>query len=68
MTGTGEPAIRVLTGRPDDAELAAVTAVLLATIAGHTRDDAPHPVGRTRASHPVHVPPNSWRTRGRLAH
>ena len=50
MSDTEHPTLRVVRGTPDDAELAAVVAVLLALPAGHgdgapPADDAGAPVG-----------------------
>jgi hypothetical protein len=53
------PIIRILRGDPDDAELAALTAALLAVAA---TQKAERPVARPRATHRAHTAPNSWRT------
>ncbi|WP_314225808.1 acyl-CoA carboxylase epsilon subunit [Streptomyces zaehneri] len=61
--GTEEALIRVERGRPDEAELAAVVAVLLALQAGARQTAGPAPAARLRWSRGpgAYTAPDSWR-------
>lgn len=64
MTDPGTPAFTVVAGNPDDAELAAVTAVLCAVLRrGDEELVPPAPPGWTRPER--YVAPGSWCAGGR---
>lgn len=63
------PLLRVVRGTPDDAELAALTAVVAALAAGDSPEPAPRPRSRwaDRAAlvrAPLPVGPGAWRASG----
>lgn len=60
MTGvdTPDPLVVVLSGHPDDAELAALTVAIMALAAQPAAPALPLPATWLRA--PVHVAPASW--------